>query len=302
MAGTQALTGGNFYGAVQRQQQLHDAIFTDLRHVSGKKLPAHSHALPFFGLLLDGHYGERYRHREKQFGPFSLMYRPAGIPHQDEIAPGGLRFFEIEILPRWNRQLTECSANLETPCEDCVGGPVFWLAMRLFRETRGKADDGQAYQSDLCVESLLAELLGAVGEMPRETTKDAPSWLTRITDKLKTEYCDRLTLNELSDEAGVHPVHLSRVFRRCMKQGIGDYIHRLRIRAACEQMLSPEMTLAEIGIAVGFADQSHFTRVFRKVTGMSPAAFRALVREERAAMECYTSGAGTAELPLGSSL
>jgi len=72
-------------------------------------------------------------------------------------------------------------------------------------------------------------------------------------------------------------VHLSRIFRRCNGEGIGEYVHRLRIRSACEQMLTPRKSLAEISLETGFADQSHFTRVFRRITGMSPGAFRKLV-------------------------
>jgi len=69
-------------------------------------------------------------------------------------------------------------------------------------------------------------------------------------------------------------VHLSRVFRKCVGEGIGEYVHRLRVRAACEQILEPEISIAEVSLALGFADQSHFTRAFRRVTGMTPAAFR----------------------------
>jgi AraC-like DNA-binding protein len=48
------------------------------------------------------------------------------------------------------------------------------------------------------------------------------------------------------------------------------------VRAACEQMREPEISIAEISVALGFADQSHFTRTFRKVAGMTPNAFRSL--------------------------
>jgi AraC family transcriptional regulator len=72
-------------------------------------------------------------------------------------------------------------------------------------------------------------------------------------------------------------VHLSRVFRRCVGEGIIDYVHRLRVRAACEQMLAPEASLADLSFNNGFADQSHFTRSFRKITGMTPAAFRSVL-------------------------
>ena len=45
-----------------------------------------------------------------------------------------------------------------------------------------------------------------------------------------------------------------------------------RARSRCT--LNPEMTLAEISFTTGFSDQSHFTRAFRKITGMTPNAFR----------------------------
>jgi AraC-like DNA-binding protein len=95
------------------------------------------------------------------------------------------------------------------------------------------------------------------------------------------EYSERLTLDELSEEAGIHPVHLSRVFRKCMGTGIGEHVHRLRVRAACEQMIKPEISIAEVSLATGFADQSHFTRAFRRVTGMTPAEFRAQLTAQR---------------------
>jgi len=87
------LSGGQFYGAVQERQEHYDAIFTDLRHRCGRKLPAHSHELPFFALLLEGDYRERYGRQQADFCPFSLSFRPAGFSHQDEVGPNGLRFF-----------------------------------------------------------------------------------------------------------------------------------------------------------------------------------------------------------------
>ena len=268
---SQALGAGSFYGDVQGKQDMCGAIFTDLRHTLPRMLPSHSHELPFFGLLLEGEYGERYGRQQTQFRPFTIMFRPAGIPHQDEIGPNGVKFFEIEMRPSWGKRLEECSGALDRPHEDCAGGEVLWLGMKVYRELHAGATD------DLAIESLLGELLGSVARMPRERVQERPAWLDRIVDKITAEYAERLTLDELSGEAGVHPVHLSRVFRRWMGQGIGEYVHRLRIRAACEQMLRPETPIADIGLSTGFADQSHFTRSFRRLTGMSPARFRGMV-------------------------
>lgn len=260
---------GNFFGAIHGKREQCGAIFTDLRHAAPRKLPMHSHELPFFALLLDGHYGERYGRQNAQFGPFTIMFRPAGVPHQDEIGPRGVRLFEIEIRPGWQKRLAECSAALDTAREDVVGGPLLWLGMKLFREITGSS-----VPDEFTVEAFLTEILSIAARPPRAESRHAPPWLARILDKLKTEHCRRLTLDELASEAGVHPVHLSRVFRRCVGEGISEYVHRLRVRTACEQMLTPEASLADLSFSAGFADQSHFTRSFRRITGMTPASFR----------------------------
>lgn len=264
------MSAGSFFGAIRGRREQCGAIFTDLRHSAPRKLPMHSHELPFFALLLDGLYGERYCGQETQFGPFTLMFRPAGIPHQDEIGPHGLRFFEIEIRPCWQKRLADCSAALDAPRDDIAGGPLLWLGMKLFREVQASASP-----DELAIESLLAEILSCAARTAERQSRQAPSWLARVLDKLQTEYCRRLTLAELAREAGVHPVHLSRVFRLCVGEGISEYVHRLRIRAACERMLVPETPLAELSFSLGFADQSHFIRSFRSITGMTPSAFRA---------------------------
>jgi len=269
--GQQALGAGTFFGAVQSRREQCGAIFTDLRHTTPRKLPSHAHELPFFAVLMEGLYGERYGRQDRQFRPFTVHFRPSGVPHQDEVGPNGVRFFEIELRPSWRKRLEDCSAALDIARDDCKGGELLWLGMKLFREIQGVATP-----DDLSVESLLAELMAATARMPRDS-RHRPAWLGRIVERLSVEYSERLTLDELSREAGVHPVHLSRVFRKCVGEGIGDHVHRLRVRAACEQILEPEISIAEVSLALGFADQSHFTRAFRRVTGITPAEFRSQV-------------------------
>ena len=54
-------------------------------------------------------------------------------------------------------------------------------------------------------------------------------------------------------------------------------------------MLDPEVSLAEIGLATGFADQSHFTRVFRQMTGYTPACFRETLGKGKASYPQYAT-------------
>ena len=263
------MRAGSFFGAIHGKREHCGAIFTDVRHTAPAKLPRHAHELAFFALLLDGHYGERCGRRQNQYRPFTLMFRPAGLPHQDEIGPRGVRLFEIEVRPSWQKRLADCPAALDAPRDDVGGGPLLWLGMKLFREVTASSRP-----DDLLVESLLAEILSSAARLSQHESRHAPPWLSRILDKIGTEHCRRLTLDELAREAGVHPVHLSRVFRRCLGEGIPEYVHRLRVRTACERMLDPYASLAELSLGTGFADQSHFTRAFRRITGVTPAVFR----------------------------
>jgi AraC family transcriptional regulator len=265
----QHMHAGSFFGAVHGKREQCGAIFSDVRHTASRRLPRHSHELAFFALLLDGHYGERCGRRQNQYRPFTLMFRPAGMPHQDEIGTRGVRLYEIEVCPAWQKRLADCSAALDTPRDDVGGGPLLWLGMKLFREVAASSAP-----DDLTVESVLAEILSGAARISQRESRHAPPWLSRILDKIRTEHCRRLTLDELAREAGVHPVHLSRVFRRCLGEGIPEYVHRLRVRTACERMLDPYASLAELSLGTGFADQSHFTRSFRSITGVTPAVFR----------------------------
>ena len=267
------LTGGKFYGSVLGKQRVGGGIFTELNHAAPRKLPAHSHELPFFCLFFGGDYGEKYGRRDVQFRPFTFSFRPAGVPHQDEVGPRGARMFGIEVEPGCQRSLAHYSGRLDV-AYDCEGGKLLSLGLRLYAETRTALA-----ARDLQVESLLLELLGAVACRPESCTI-APCWLRRIQDRLRTEFRDRLTMDSLAREAGVHPVHLSRVFRRFAGMGIGEFVHRLRVREACERMMDRETSLADLSCELGFADQSHFTRSFRSLTGCSPSAFRALLARQ----------------------
>jgi len=93
------MRAGSFFAAIQGKREQCGAIFTDLRHAAPRKLPMHSHELAFFALLLDGLYAEGYGRRQSRYGPFTLMFRPAGIPHQDKIGPRDVRLYEIAIRP-----------------------------------------------------------------------------------------------------------------------------------------------------------------------------------------------------------
>ncbi|HVR24536.1 MAG TPA: AraC family transcriptional regulator [Candidatus Polarisedimenticolia bacterium] len=98
------------------------------------------------------------------------------------------------------------------------------------------------------------------------------------------EFSDKIRMCDLADQAGVHPVHLARAFRRTERLTPGEYLQRLRVRAACRKLHDAEYPLAAIAMECGFADQSHLTRIFRKFTKTTPEQFRRTLRSHRKAL------------------
>ena len=90
--------------------------------------------------------------------------------------------------------------------------------------------------------------------------------------------CSLLTLETVAEIEGVHVVHLARVFRRFHGCTAGEYLRRLRIERAIEELRSTDKALADVAGDAGFSDQSHFSRTFKLSTGMTPGQYRKSVR------------------------
>ena len=94
------LKAGEFYGKISEKNRVPSSTFSELVHTKGISLPAHSHELAFFTLLLDGSYSETYGRKNFSYHPMTVWWHPSGISHKDEIGKKGGRFFTVEIQPK----------------------------------------------------------------------------------------------------------------------------------------------------------------------------------------------------------
>jgi AraC family transcriptional regulator len=153
---------------------------------------------------------------------------------------------------------------------DFQSGDTIWLTTRLYREFR-RLD----IASPLAMQGLVLELLAQTTRSGDSIKRRRPPhWLPQVRDLLHDRFPERLVLEEIAGAVGVHPVHLCRVFRQAYGCTLGDYLRNLRIEFASRRLATSSAPLAEIALAAGFADQSHFTKAFRRATGMTPAAWR----------------------------
>lgn len=85
---------------------------------------------------------------------------------------------------------------------------------------------------------------------------------------------DKLALSNIAEAIGMNPSYLSHLFKKEVGLAISDYIQRERIELAKKMILTSDEPLSDIYTTLGFIDQSHFTKVFKKFTGVTPKDFR----------------------------
>jgi AraC family transcriptional regulator len=98
--------------------------------------------------------------------------------------------------------------------------------------------------------------------------------LARALELFETNFDRTIRLDDVADAVRMSKSHLSRAFSGSVGEPPARYLRRYRVKRAQEMMLSTRKSLSEIALNCGFADQSHLTRTFRRMVGVSPAAWR----------------------------
>jgi AraC family transcriptional regulator len=268
-----SLPSGPFYGDATFRREVGGVVFVESVYCHERHIPKHEHANAFFNLVLEGTYTESCHGVIRTRGPLTLALHPSGEAHADWWHGRGGRVFHVEIWASRLQQIREYSSVLDTPAEFRTGAPI-WLASRLYREyLRNDA------VSALAMEGLMLEILAECScDRQISPGRKPPSWLQPVRELIHDRFVESLTHEAVAATAGVHPVHLARVFRKHYGCTVGDYVRRLRVDFVSEQLISTDVPLAELASAAGFADQSHLNRTFKRSTGMTPGNFRKVRR------------------------
>ncbi|MDR7006245.1 AraC family transcriptional regulator [Paraburkholderia strydomiana] len=126
---------------------------------------------------------------------------------------------------------------------------------------------------DQTLDRLVRRLAGHLGDMPMTDSMAMSTTIARVRDFLHDHMDGNVGLDELANIAGIDRFRLTRLFQQAFGTSPHAYLVRLRLRAA-RRLLAIGRTPAEVAAEVGFADQSHLGRWFRRAYRMTPAAYR----------------------------
>lgn len=238
----------------------------------------HSHDYYAFGVISSGAEKLFYRGAYAVGGPGNVVTLSPGEIHDG--LPGhdsGWAYRMLYLDPVWvSRHLLDeadsgeaihlfKSAMQHTPA----------LAQHFVQQHRLLEQSANPLERETALLDLLSQLFERNGVQPsRPADNAAEPWaVSQIRHKLDTDFAQDITLAELANLVGLDPLYLIRVFKKHV--GVSPHSYQIQKRVGQVQaLLRAGRPLAEASTACGFFDQSHMSRAFRKVVGITPGKFR----------------------------
>ena len=271
-----------------RQVGWHGIAMESFNDVPACSIPEHEHPTHMLNLQTLGRirceWTTEGRTRRAEHGPGSLYILPTGTRDRftrwassSHLSLVMTPYFlaralnetahmaDVELIPNWSLHdphITSMMLALRSDLEDgSPAGPLYGeslgvaLAHYLIRRYSVRALREGEYK----------------GGMP--TVR-----LNRVLDFMRQNYARETRLWELAQLAGMSPHYFCDLFKKSTGLSPHQYLVRCRVDQAKIFLRSPQLGIMQIAKATGFADQSHFTKVFRRIVGVTPTQFRQMLR------------------------
>lgn len=205
--------------------------------------------------------------------PMACHEIPGGnSPHTTLVLEAGpsllRRHFDIFSKARFTAPVVELSGN-----EDCT------RLCALFEETALLKRDNSEY-SELIITGNIYKICGLIlsqfTEISAEVSKDmkAVSNIEKALELIHSRYADPISVDMAAELTGYGKSNFCKIFKNIVGDTFHNVLNRQRIENACIYLNETTMPIAEIAVAVGFAESKSFCRVFKSITGMTPGERR----------------------------
>jgi|GEM_PF-2365576 len=173
-----------------------------------------------------------------------------------------LRLWEQELRSLWEQMLHGHPDTMVT------GGADEPFALPVWPSLKG------VFDLEALKEKLVAGLHRLQTRMRARNAGKQSELLVHIKKAIDEHEYVTLNLKTLSDDVHYTPDYLSRLFRVHYGVSIKDYMNRKRMAYACELLTGTELKISEVSERLGFADEKHFSKAFKKTIGQRPSQYR----------------------------
>lgn len=245
----------------------------------------HEHPELFLHLVVGGTAKCEVNTRGRSFRsvsrPGTIFLLPPGT--EDEVNWfGPIDHMVVTVQPRRLTQALEETAH-ETEVEltehwNLVDGHVFALLNEMAADLNDGSPAGALY-GDALATALSVYLLKRYAvrrRVPVVYKGGIPTYrLKRVLDYIASSLDTNVSLSQLAEIAGMSPHYFSELFKQSTGRTPHNYVLTKRIERAKQTLRDPERSVLDAGLEAGFQNHSHFSRMFRKIEGISPSRFRA---------------------------
>lgn len=248
------------------RRQFETASLVCAIYPAGSVITEHVHQKPVLTLMIAGRCSHSVGRDSSACLPKQLHYIPEGVPHGCVAhTPASWLLLEVEgaILQRLPRPSRELPAGALP--QNSFGA----FATRMVAEIQ-RDDDASA----LAVDCLIGEILLSMCRQKESSTRHFSPSVLRARELMCDQFRSTIRIADVARAVRMHPSHLAREFRRAFRCTMGDYLRELRVKKATELLNRTHASLLEISQQCGFCDQSHFSKCFKRITGLSPAVYR----------------------------
>lgn len=233
-------------------------------------MPFHTDPAPRLSIVLFGELEEHTLRHSARAGHFSVVAKPEAITHRNHFGLRGARLVSIVF------EEETFHASAEAARLHAWQWFHSWEAARESAKLLKTIKEGA---QENAVKEQSIQLLAVLHPEKAESRSDPPLWLGYIAEQIRDCCHENLLVQELAAQAGVHPVYLARAFRKHYGCSVKEYQHRQRLRHSFCRLAGREAPLAHLAYDFGYADQAHFSRVFKREAGMSPGQFREMMKK-----------------------
>lgn len=265
----QTLQKGKFFGISKEQFSIEGLTTVNSSFHNYSHCPWHYHNNAHFAFTTKGTLTETHRSKKITLSPGCLMYNHSQEPHCNSNYSANVSALHIDIEQSWFNKYNirysqfEGIYLLENP-----------LLKHIFFKVFKEVNELDA-ASPITIEALLLQAINLMlpSQLPKALSKSR--WVNQLTELLHSKCSEQLSLGYVAAELSIHPVYLCQQFPLFFNCTFGEYIRKLRVEEAVKYLLGrEELSLTEISYNCGFADQSHFIRIFKKNVGVTPLKFR----------------------------
>ena len=261
---------GELFGQTNKTINLEGITLTDTVYTHDK-VDWHYHKNAYFTFILEGNVIEGNKKEIYNCSAGDLLFHNWQEPHYNIKPEGFTRGFHIEVEESWFNGLDFHTGNLQGSIN--IADPdLKFLMYRIFLET--KTEDATTLIS---IQALLLETLSKMLRNKKNESRKKPTWVSDLNMILNDQFADQLSLGYLSKALDIHPVHLSRDFSKYFNSGLGEYLRKLKVQKSLHLMSQKNLDLTTIAMDCGFSDQSHFTRCFKDINGITPSQYRKIL-------------------------